>query len=114
MKKNLSILLVVLLGLSLILTACGGDDSSSSPQSVAGAWENDNDNTVGIAFGDDGTYGIFKAGELMADGTYTFDGSTLETTPSDGSGTISAKVVINGGTMTWTDPNGSVSSWTKK
>lgn len=111
MKKNLSVLIVIILGFSLLLSACGG---SSSSVNVAGAWENDNDNTVGIAFGDDGTYGIYKSGELMAEGTYTLDGSTLVTTPSDGSGETSAQVEINGNTMTTTDPSGSVSTWTKK
>jgi major membrane immunogen (membrane-anchored lipoprotein) len=118
MKKNLSILFVVVLGLGLLLSACGGDDTGSSVDSsnygaLAGAWENDNDNTVGIAFGDDGTYGIYKSGELLADGTYTFDGSTLTLASSDGSES-SAQVEINGGAMTWTDPDGSVSGWTKK
>lgn len=112
MKKNLYILFVIVLGLSLLLSACGGGSSSSV--TVAGAWENDNDNTVGIAFGDDGTYGIYKSGELMAEGTYTFDGGTIVTPPSDGSGETSAQVVINGNTMTMTDPNGSVSTWTKQ
>ncbi|MDP1624505.1 MAG: hypothetical protein Q8L64_01930 [bacterium] len=120
MKKNLPILMVAILMLGLIL-ACGGssDDGtsgggSSNSGAIAGAWENDNDNTVGIAFGDDGTYGIYKSGELMAEGTYTFDGSTLVTTPSGGSGETSAQVEINGGTMTWTDPDGSVATWTKQ
>lgn len=114
MKKNLSILFVVVLGLSLLLSACGGGSDTGSSGAIAGAWENDNDNTVGIAFGDDGTYGIYKSGELMAEGTYTFDGSTIVTTPSDGSGETSAQVVINGSVMTMTDPNGAVSTWTKK
>lgn len=114
MKRNLSILLAVVLLLSAML-ACGSEtDTGSSGGAIAGAWENDNDNTVGIAFGDDGSYGIYKSGELMAEGTYTFDGSTLVTTPSDGSGASSAQVEINGGTMTWTDPDGSVSTWTKQ
>lgn len=117
MKKNLSILFVVILGLGLLLSACGDDTGSSGGPSnsgaLAGAWENDNDNTVGIAFGDDGTYGIYKSGELLADGTFTFDGGTLTLTSSDGSES-SAQVEINGGAMTWTDPDGSVSGWTKK
>lgn len=119
MKKNLPILLVVIMLLGAIL-ACGGstDTGSSGGASnsgtIAGAWENDNDNTVGVAFGDDGSYGIYKSGELMAEGTYTFDGSTLVMTPSDGSGASSAQVEVNGGTMTWTDPDGSVSVWIKQ
>ena len=120
MKKNLPILMVAILMLGLIL-ACGGssDDGtsgggSSNSGALVGKWVSDNDNTVAIAFGDDGSYAIAKSDEVVAEGTYTFDGSALVTTPSDGSGASSAQVEINGDTMTTTDPDGSVATWTKQ
>ena len=114
MKKNLSILIVVILGFSLLLSACGGGSSSADANAIVGAWISDGDSNVAISFGDDGSYAIANNGELAAEGTYTFDGNTLVTTPSDGSGKASAQVKINGDTMTTTDPNGTVSAWTRK
>lgn len=114
MKKNLSILLIVILGFSLLLSACGGESSSADTEAIVGAWISDGDSAVAISFGDDGSYAIANSGELVAEGTYTFDGSTLVTTPSDGSGASSAQVEINGDTMTTTDPDGSVATWTKQ
>ena len=115
MKKNVSLFLAAILLLGAIL-ACGGsaDDGSSDAGAIVGVWISDSDTTVAIAFADDGSYAISKSGELMAEGTYTFDGSALVTTPSDGSGASSAQVEINGDTMTTTDPNGSEATWTKR
>ena len=114
MKKNLSILFVIVFSLSLLLTACGGGSGSADTAAIVGAWISDSDSTVAISFGDDGSYAIASSGDLVGEGTYTFDGSTLITTPSDGSGAASAQVQISGNTMTTTDPGGSTSTWTRK
>ena len=115
MKKNLPILLVVITLLGAVL-ACGGstDTGSSDANAIVGAWISDGDSNVAISFGDDGSYAIANNGELVGEGTYTFNGSTLTSTPSDGSGAASAKVTFSGNTMTMTDPDGTVTTWTRK
>ncbi|OGO76896.1 MAG: hypothetical protein A3K41_00420 [Chloroflexi bacterium RIFOXYD12_FULL_57_15] len=116
MKKNLSILLAVVILLSAML-ACGSDadtgssgGGSSNSSALVGVWVSDNG--VVIGFGDDGTFAS-NSGDVVSEGTYTFDGSTVVVTLSDGTNS-SAQVEINGDAMTMTDPNGSVSAWTKQ
>ncbi len=99
MKKNLSILFVVLVSLSMILTACGGGGSSSSqstnPQDIVGTWKMD---------GEDVTYEFAADGSFILNGVpgnaFGYDGAKLDITYVDGTSQVYT-ASINGDKMTW-------------
>ena len=111
MKKNLSILFVVLIGLSLLLAACGGSASSapSDPKAILGSWKADSGDQT-FTFFDDGTLAIQTA-DGSATGTYTYDGVSLAITTESGSQTVTAQ--ISGNQMTWSMEGSASSTFTK-
>lgn len=105
MKKNLSILFVIMACLSLLLAACGGAKSDNS--TLTGTWTNDA-SAVTWTFTADGNISSSDG----QSGTYTFDGSKITTTASDG--TVQTwNVVITGNKMVETTADGTVFNYTK-
>jgi hypothetical protein len=103
MKKNLSILFVVLLGLSLFLAACGGGASvSRDPKAILGEWKS---GEMSFNFFDDGSVAGSNAGQSFP-GQFEYDGTNLKI-KLEGAEVQPYTVEITGDTMTWTDPSGS-------
>lgn len=72
MKKNLLVLMIGLLLVSLVLSACGSSKATSFP---TGKFVNPNsDIGAGIEFKEDGTFRAFNSGYTLARGTYSIDG----------------------------------------
>lgn len=107
MKKNLSILFVIVLTLSLLLSACGG---SADTNSIVGTWQNPDDGGT-LSFAEDGSAMVNVGGEQIPS-TYEFDGSSLTITSSTGE--ITFTVTFEGDTMTLTGENGTYSVYTKQ
>ena len=104
MKKNLFILLVVLLGLSLVLAACGGGESvSRDPKAILGEWKS---GEMSFNFFDDGSVAGTNAGQSFP-GQFEYDGTNLKLQLEGGAGVQPYTVEIKGDTMTWTDSSGS-------
>jgi len=105
MKKNLSILVALMLTLGLLLTACGGAAAVKN-DSIVGSWAND----AGLTFtyAADGTYTTSEGGS----GTYVLNGSDLSITAADGT-KVSVTVTIKGDTLTETNSAGTSVTWKK-
>ncbi len=98
MKKNLLIVLVVLLSLSLVLTACG-ESVNRDPNAILGEWKSDASDQ-NFAFQEDGTCAAVEAGQgIMC--SYNYDGTTLNMQFDGDTEQKSMKVEISGDKMSW-------------
>ncbi len=110
MKKNISILFVAMLVLGLLLSACGGGAAKTTgTNDLVGTWASDADSAQSMTFTADGNFS--SANGLT--GTYVYADNSVTITKTDGS-KLQSKTAISGTTLTLTDPDGSVTTWTKQ
>lgn len=110
MKKNLSILIVIILGISLLLAACGGssESDSSGGGTIIGTWVDSADGATTLTFTADTMQ--MNDNEPSA---YTYNGNTVSVNLSDGS-TVSYQVSVNGNSLTLTEDTGNVYKFTRQ
>lgn len=109
MKKNISILFVAMLVLGLLLSACGGPSKTTGDNALVGTWASDADSAQSMTFTADGNFS--SANGLT--GTYVYADNTVTITKTDGT-KLQSKTAISGTTLTLTDPDGTVTTWTKQ
>ena len=108
MKKNISILFVAMIVLGLLLSACGAAKTTGN-NDLVGTWASDADSAQSMTFTADGN---MSAANGLA-GTYTYADNTVTITKTDGT-KLQSKTAISGTTLTLTDPDGTVTTWTKQ
>lgn len=81
MKKNLALPALLVLVVSLILSACGSAETSNFP---TGKFIKSGGTDYGLNFNPDGTFSVFQGETTYVTGTYKVDGSVFTETSNDG------------------------------
>ena len=100
-NKNLLVLVIGLVFVSLILGACSASDKSGFP---TGKFIKSGTTDYGLAFNKDGTFSVFEGDNTYVRGTYSVDGDTYieESNNAGCSAPISFKYAFDGTNLTFT------------
>lgn len=80
-NKNHSLMVITLLVISLILSACGSAAKSDFP---TGKFIKSGETDYGLKFSPDGTFSVFHGNNTFVTGTYKADGNLFTETSNDG------------------------------
>lgn len=81
MKKNLALLALLVLVVSLVLSACGSAEKSNFP---TGKFIKSGATDYGLKFDPNGTFSVFQGETTYVTGTYKVDGNVFTETSNDG------------------------------